>query len=77
MTYVVLQNITDESAGEYKCQVSGEGPLFNTEILSKRLRVAGKYISYLIDKVLSNKRMIAMELKYIFAFHLLEYYFSY
>ena len=49
MTYVVLQNISDESAGEYKCQVSGEGPLFNTEILSKRLRVAGKYISYLID----------------------------
>ena len=40
----MLRNISDESAGEYKCQVSGEGPLFNTETQSKRLRVAGKHI---------------------------------
>ena len=54
MTYVVLRNISDESAGDYKCQVSGEGPLFNTETQSKRLRVAGKYIFYWIDALLSK-----------------------
>merc|ERR1712150_199630 len=39
-TFVVLQNISYASAGEYKCQVSGEGPLFDTQTQSKQLRVA-------------------------------------
>ena len=38
---VVLRNVSVKgSAGEYKCQISGEGPLFNTEEESKNLRVA-------------------------------------
>jgi len=38
---VYLEDITTESAGEYKCQVSGEGPLFSTFSQSKNLRAAG------------------------------------
>ena len=41
-TQVVLHNITDASAGEYKCQVSGEGPLFDTQTQTKELKVAGR-----------------------------------
>lgn len=38
---VVLHNVTVAGTeGEYKCQVSGEGPLFATEIQTKKLRVA-------------------------------------
>ncbi|XP_040563598.1 uncharacterized protein [Lepeophtheirus salmonis] len=37
---VALRNISWTSAGNYKCQVSGEGPLFATEFQTKRLRVA-------------------------------------
>ena len=40
---MVLRNVSDASAGEYKCQVSGEGPLFNTQTQTKSLRVAGKH----------------------------------
>ena len=40
---VVLHNVSIlATEGIYKCQVSGEGPLFATEVQSKKLRVAGE-----------------------------------
>ena len=40
---IVLHNVSVVATeGIYKCQVSGEGPLFATEVHSKKLRVAGK-----------------------------------
>ena len=49
--HLFLKNVTRETAGEYKCQVSGEGPLFATEAQSKQLRVAGElHIQYLLKK---------------------------
>ena len=39
---IVLHNVSVlATEGIYKCQVSGEGPLFATEVQDKKLRVAG------------------------------------
>ena len=41
---VVLSNVSIlATEGNYKCQVSGEGPLFATAAQTKRLRVASTY----------------------------------
>ena len=38
---VVLRNVSlSDTPGDFKCQVSGEGPLFNTVFQTKALRVA-------------------------------------
>ena len=48
---IVLHNVSVVATeGIYKCQVSGEGPLFATEVHSKKLRVAGKVIQYNTDR---------------------------
>jgi hypothetical protein len=38
---VFLRNVTLATSGDYKCQVSGEGPLFSTVSQTKTLKVAG------------------------------------
>ena len=38
---VVVRNASLMTSGEFRCQVSGEGPLFATVTTSKMLRVAG------------------------------------
>lgn len=49
--FVILRNITRESAGSYKCQVSAEGPMFVSEAQSKQLRVAGKIVLNDVQKL--------------------------
>ncbi len=43
---VVVRNASLMTSGEFRCQVSGEGPLFATVTTSKMLRVAGKLVFF-------------------------------
>ncbi len=41
---VTLENLNLNSAGQYRCEISAEAPLFNTVAQSKKLNVIGKEV---------------------------------
>ena len=41
---VVLENITEETSGIYKCEVMGDAPAFRTAVHTKSMFVIGKQI---------------------------------
>ncbi len=49
---VVVRNASLMTSGEFRCQVSGEGPLFATVTTSKMLRVAGTLVFLLSSPML-------------------------
>jgi hypothetical protein len=40
---VTLENLNLNSAGQYRCEISAEAPLFNTVAQSKKLNVIGQF----------------------------------
>ena len=41
---MVLRNLKLPSAGQYRCEISAEAPLFNTVSRSSRMEIVGEYI---------------------------------
>ena len=50
---VTLENLNLNSAGQYRCEISAEAPLFNTVAQSKKLNVIGKEV-FCINKFLRS-----------------------
>ena len=41
---IVLNNVDNDTAGRFKCEISGDGPVFQTAVKITDLRVIGKII---------------------------------
>ena len=44
---IQLHNITQESSGTYKCEVSADGPQFRTAVKYTKLKIAGRNFDYI------------------------------
>ena len=48
---VTLENLNLNSAGQYRCEISAEAPLFNTVAQSKKLNVIGTFNVKLVTEL--------------------------
>ena len=50
---VILKNMNLDSAGQFRCEISAEAPLFNTVSQSRPLSVIGGYLNNNVYKILN------------------------
>lgn len=61
---LVLRNVSFSTGGEFKCQVSGEGPLFATVSREKTLRIAGNILQLEINFSQDNDSLYVFSVTY-------------